>query len=268
MNSDPLYYLVLDIGSNSCKGSLFQYINISFSELYFSGNRYQTCIGKGLDADNNLDSEHIAQCIHDVSAIIGAAQNYLSGIHASLSGVYCFATAAARRAKNKNEFKNIFFDIIHHELNIISPEQEANFERIGVLSSPFVKNFCEFPLLLIDFGGGSTEISWIPEKNNDNGCKSYSLNFGQNTYKTAPALWENIENNIRAVVYNQGWDQPKSIVVAGSAVATFVNRSLSRPVFDRDSLEGTRITSGMLSDCNSLMADMTARAGMEFVTIL
>ena len=68
------------------------------------------------------------------------------------------ATEACRRATNASEFISVVQRETGLELEIIEPEEEA---RLAVVScAPLVSTKTE-QLLVVDIGGGSTELVWI-----------------------------------------------------------------------------------------------------------
>jgi exopolyphosphatase/guanosine-5'-triphosphate,3'-diphosphate pyrophosphatase len=65
-------------------------------------------------------------------------------------------TEALRQAQNSRFFLKKAEEILQHPVNIITGEEEARLSLAGALSGQ--RQFFSFPLLLVDVGGGSTEM--------------------------------------------------------------------------------------------------------------
>ncbi|MTI65241.1 MAG: exopolyphosphatase [Firmicutes bacterium] len=84
--------------------------------------------------------------------------------------VFCVATAAVRLAKNKEYFLKRVKDETNFEFNVLSGDKEAYYDFLGVVNTIDEDNY-----VMIDIGGGSTEIAHIENKRIKN---SYSFSFG------------------------------------------------------------------------------------------
>ncbi|TNC72026.1 Ppx/GppA phosphatase family protein [Rubellimicrobium roseum] len=143
-------YAALDLGTNSCrmliaqpKGSGFHVVD-SFSK--------SVQLGQGLEATGRLSRSAMARTI----GAIGICKQKL-GRH-SVSRMRLVATEACRRARNGAQFLQQVRRETGLALEIIQPEEEA---RLAVIScAPLVSTRTE-QLLVVDIGGGSTELVWI-----------------------------------------------------------------------------------------------------------
>jgi exopolyphosphatase/guanosine-5'-triphosphate,3'-diphosphate pyrophosphatase len=81
------------------------------------------------------------------------------------------ATGVVRKAANRDSLIALIAERLDHSVRIISGEEEAELTCRGVLSS---LNHIGGPLIIFDLGGGSTEFTWI---NNRDG-KSISIELG------------------------------------------------------------------------------------------
>ncbi|CTQ34020.1 Ppx/GppA phosphatase family protein [Jannaschia rubra] len=143
-------YAALDLGTNSCrmliaqpKGSQLHVVD-SFSKSVQLGN--------GLEASGRLSRSSMARTI----GALKICRRKLE-IH-DVKRMRLVATEACRRATNARDF----IDLVRREtelpLEIIEPEEEA---RLAVVScAPLVSAKTE-QLLVVDIGGGSTELVWI-----------------------------------------------------------------------------------------------------------
>jgi len=143
-------YAALDLGTNSCrmliaqpKGSQFHVID-SFSK--------NVQLGSGLEASGRLSRASIGRTIQALRICKGKLERH------NVRHMRLVATEACRRAKNAKDFINLAKRETGLELEIIEPEEEA---RLAVVScAPLVSTKTE-QLLVVDIGGGSTELVWI-----------------------------------------------------------------------------------------------------------
>ncbi len=143
-------YAALDLGTNSCrmliaqpKGSQFHVVD-SFSK--------SVQLGQGLEATGRLSRTSMARTV-------GALKICQKKIHRhGVRRMRMVATEACRRAENAGEFLRLVERDTGLQLQIIKPEEEA---RLAVVScAPLVSTRTE-QLLVVDIGGGSTELVWI-----------------------------------------------------------------------------------------------------------
>ncbi len=143
-------YAALDLGTNSCrmliaqpKGNQFHVVD-SFSK--------SVQLGVGLEATGRLSRESMARTV----GALKICQRKL-GRH-QVQHMRLVATEACRRAVNAPEFISLVERETSLKLEIIETEEEA---RLAVVScAPLVSTKTE-QLLVVDIGGGSTELVWI-----------------------------------------------------------------------------------------------------------
>ncbi len=143
-------YAALDLGTNSCrmlvaqpKGSQFHVID-SFSR--------SVQLGRGLERHGTLSRASINRTVAAMKVCAQKLRSY------DVKRMRLVATEACRRAGNGADFLNRISDVTGLELEIIHPEEEA---RLAVVScAPLVSRFTE-QLLVVDIGGGSTELVWL-----------------------------------------------------------------------------------------------------------
>jgi exopolyphosphatase/guanosine-5'-triphosphate,3'-diphosphate pyrophosphatase len=140
----------LDLGTNNCRllvarphADGFEVID-SFSRI--------VRLGEGLAASGWLKERAMARAI--------AALRVCARIMArhGVGQARCVATEACRRAANGPEFLARVRRVTGIELEILEHEQEAELAVLGCLS---LIERSPGPVLLVDIGGGSTEIVWL-----------------------------------------------------------------------------------------------------------
>ncbi|MBF9029645.1 Ppx/GppA family phosphatase [Rhodobacterales bacterium HKCCE3408] len=143
-------YAALDLGTNSCRMLIAQpkgnqlHVVDSFSK--------SVQLGQGLEASGRLSRASMARAV----GALKICQKKLS--QHDVKRMRLVATEACRRATNAGEFINVVKRETGLALEIIEPEEEA---RLAVVScAPLVSTRTE-QLLVVDIGGGSTELVWI-----------------------------------------------------------------------------------------------------------
>ena len=150
-NPDPAQlYAALDLGTNSCrmliaqpKGNQFHVVD-SFSK--------SVQLGHGLEASGRLSRASMTRTVQALHICRRKLEQHRVG------RMRLVATEACRRARNAGDFIRIAERETGLKLEIIEPEEEA---RLAVVScAPLVSTRTE-QLLVVDIGGGSTELVWI-----------------------------------------------------------------------------------------------------------
>ena len=143
-------YAALDLGTNSCrmliaqpKGNQFHVVD-SFSK--------SVQLGHGLEKSGRLSRASMGRTV----AALRVCQQKIR--RHNVRRMRLVATEACRRAQNAAEFIRQVKRETGLSLEIIQPEEEA---RLAVIScAPLVSTKTE-QLLVVDIGGGSTELVWI-----------------------------------------------------------------------------------------------------------
>ncbi len=143
-------YAALDLGTNSCrmliaqpKGSQFHVVD-SFSK--------SVQLGAGLEGSGRLSRSSMGRTISALRVCQQKIKRH------KVKRMRLVATEACRRAVNARNFIRKVRAETGLQLEIIQPEEEA---RLAVIScAPLVSTKTE-QLLVVDIGGGSTELVWI-----------------------------------------------------------------------------------------------------------
>ena len=143
-------YAALDLGTNSCrmliaqpKGNQFHVVD-SFSK--------SVQLGQGLEKSGRLSRSAINRTIQALRICKKKINQH------DVRRMRFVATEATRRASNGAEFVSQIRRETGIDLEIIEPEEEA---RLAVVScAPLVSSKTE-QVLVVDIGGGSTELVWI-----------------------------------------------------------------------------------------------------------
>jgi exopolyphosphatase / guanosine-5'-triphosphate,3'-diphosphate pyrophosphatase len=143
-------YAAVDLGTNSCrmliarpKGNQFLVLD-SFSKTVH--------LGAGLEASERLSRASMGRTLQ----ALRICQKKIEAM--GVGRMRLVATEACRRARNGKEFMRQIKRETGLHMEIISPEEEA---RLAVISCAPLVNASTEQLLVVDIGGGSTELVWI-----------------------------------------------------------------------------------------------------------
>lgn len=139
-------FAVIDLGSNS--------VRMSVNSLESDGSwsvleklRATVRLGEGMTSDNFLKEEAITRVIDAIISFADTAREY------KCVSIAAIATAALRRAANKELFLDRVKKQAGIEFEIISGEQEAYYSYLAVRETVGISDG-----VIYDTGGGSTEI--------------------------------------------------------------------------------------------------------------
>lgn len=143
-------YAALDLGTNSCRMLIAQPRGSQFSVVDSFSKTVQ--LGVGLEASGRLSRASMTRTVQALRICQKKIERH--GVHR----MRLVATEACRRARNAKDFIRQVRRETGLQLDIITPEEEA---RLAVIScAPLVHRKTE-QLLVVDIGGGSTELVWI-----------------------------------------------------------------------------------------------------------
>ncbi|MCB6177041.1 Ppx/GppA family phosphatase [Rhodobacter sp. Har01] len=146
----PALYAALDLGTNSCRMLIAQPRGSQFSVTDSFSKTVQ--LGAGLEASGRLSRASMARTIQALRICGKKIEKH------GVMRMRLVATEACRRARNAREFIRQVRRETGLSLEIIAPEEEA---RLAVISCAPLVNPKTEQLLVVDIGGGSTELVWI-----------------------------------------------------------------------------------------------------------
>ncbi len=143
-------YAALDLGTNSCRMLIAQPRGNQFHIVDSFSKSVQ--LGHGLERSGRLSKGSMSRTVQALRICQSKLKKHKVG------RMRLVATEACRRASNATEFIGVVERETSLRLEIIEPEEEA---RLAVVScAPLVSKRSE-QLLVVDIGGGSTELVWI-----------------------------------------------------------------------------------------------------------
>jgi exopolyphosphatase/guanosine-5'-triphosphate,3'-diphosphate pyrophosphatase len=138
---------VIDIGTNSTRLLVARIVGSRVEEL--ERESIVTRLGQGVDSTGRLADEAVAR----VFDVLGRYRELIDA-HGG-EDVVALATSAVRDSSNGDDFRAAVRDRFGFDLRIISGDEEARLTFLGATSAR-AEN--EGPALVIDIGGGSTEL--------------------------------------------------------------------------------------------------------------
>ena len=143
-------YAALDLGTNSCRMLIAQPQGNQFHVIDSFSKSVQ--LGQGLEQSGRLSRASMARTVQAMRICQQKLKRH------KVKRMRLVATEACRRAANGADFLAMVRRETGLQLEIIQPEEEA---RLAVIScAPLVSTRTE-QLLVVDIGGGSTELVWI-----------------------------------------------------------------------------------------------------------
>ncbi len=143
-------YAALDLGTNSCRMLIAQPKGSQFTVVDSFSKTVQ--LGVGLEASGRLSRGSMGRTIQALRICQKKIERH------NVGRMRLVATEACRRARNARDFIRQVRRETGLQLEIISPEEEA---RLAVISCAPLVNVRTEQLLVVDIGGGSTELVWI-----------------------------------------------------------------------------------------------------------
>jgi exopolyphosphatase/guanosine-5'-triphosphate,3'-diphosphate pyrophosphatase len=153
-DDNPLCCAAIDLGTNTCRLLIAQ---TSLMGGEFSFKRIDSLsrtvrFGESIEAHGALSRDAIDRALYVLEECARRLSFY------KVDASRCVATAACRYAKNAQDFVTEINEKTGINIEVISPEEESRLAVAGCaeMFSP------DFPYaLILDIGGGSTELVWV-----------------------------------------------------------------------------------------------------------
>lgn len=143
---------IVDLGSNSVRMSII-WVEQDHSYHMIEQAKSMVRLSEGMSEDAYLSPQAMERTKSALSMF-----KKLAGVH-QVDEIRAVATAAVRQAKNRDVFLDLVREETDWELQVISGEKEAYYDYLGVVNTLPLQDF-----VLMDIGGGSTELAWIENR--------------------------------------------------------------------------------------------------------
>jgi exopolyphosphatase/guanosine-5'-triphosphate,3'-diphosphate pyrophosphatase len=176
------------------------------------------------------------------------------------------ATSATRDAANRDEFTAMVEDELGVAPEVITGHEEAALSFAGAAS---VLGHVDGPLLVVDIGGGSTELVRGSHASVVGDLRSYSMDVGcvrmtERHLRCDPPTADQIEATVKDVSaaaevarLHVRLDSDATFVGVAGTVTTIAAIALSLDSYDADVIHGSRITTGQVHDVTDRLLRMT-----------
>ena len=143
-------YAVIDLGSNSVRLQVARPIDGGGYEVVFEAKE-PVRLGENVFITKMLAPQAMDRTIFVLKQFARKMEEY------DVSHLHAVTTSAVRSSENRDVFLNRVKSEVGIDIDVISGEEEGKLIGLGLLRYPY---FNGHPYLLIDIGGGSTEISY------------------------------------------------------------------------------------------------------------
>lgn len=235
-----MQYAAIDIGTNAVlllvmtdEGRLHEVFDASTI----------TRLGEGLLATGNISAAAMERTLAVLERYLRLMSEH------GVTDVICFGTAALREAGNSAEFVRLARDRLGLDVRVISDRDEAFYTYLSLRDVAFA---VDGQFVAVDIGGGSTEVI----RGSREAFKGYvSLPIGtvkltERFVRHDPPSDTEMESLVRAVrealvgVPREACD---AVVGVGGTVTTLAAIVLGLPGFDKQRIEGARLSGATIS---------------------
>lgn len=143
-------YGAVDLGTNNCRLLIAEARNSGFRPV--DSHSQAVRLGAGLVHEGRITEAAMSRAFDALGAIREKLKSH------GVGRIKCVATQACREAANGKEFISQVQKEIGLSFKIIAPKEEA---RLSVIGCHNLFDLQKEIALVIDIGGGSTELSWV-----------------------------------------------------------------------------------------------------------
>ncbi len=145
-------YAIIDLGSNSVRMNIV-HVNKDGSYTLLDQAKEMVRLSEDMGDEKTLKPEPMRRTIEALKLLKKLSIAY------EADHVFALATAAVRVAENQDEFLNMVKNEVGFDFIVLSGEEEAYYDYIGVINTIDIDN-----CLIVDIGGGSTELIWVENR--------------------------------------------------------------------------------------------------------
>lgn len=179
-------YAIIDLGSNSVRMNIV-HINKDGSYTLLDQAKEMVRLSEDMGPEKTLKAQPMRRTVEALKLLKKLSVAY------GADQVFALATAAVRMAENQDEFLNLVRDEVGFDFKVLSGEEEAHYDYIGVINTIDIDN-----CLIVDIGGGSTELIWV-ENRKERAAVSLPIGSVVLTENYVNAGKNGIENAIEAI---------------------------------------------------------------------
>lgn len=145
-------FAIIDLGSNSVRMIIMK-IYKDGSYKMIEQEKEMVRLSEGMGKELTLKPRAIERTLYTLKLFKKLLEAH------KVDKVIAVATAAVRKARNKQDFLAKAKEVTGLDFNIISGEEEAYYGYLGVINTIDISS-----CVIIDIGGASTEVVWVADK--------------------------------------------------------------------------------------------------------
>lgn len=256
----------IDIGTNSIRLMNAIYENGMFFEV--QKHLSMTRLGKGVNETRMLDEERMAESVQVIARYCEMAVSW------GAEEILLMATSAVRDALNSKTFVTRVAEQTGFVIDVISGDLEAEVGFRGVLLGTDQTDLCDDAILVVDIGGGSTELI-IGDRL---GIRyAVSLNIGAVRLTGAYVSHDPVLSEETQVLRRVAMDEISKVLTSlkgypfhqiigiGGTATTYATMVHSVERYSRESVHGLKVDLEALESFNAMLATKTTEARRAIV---
>jgi exopolyphosphatase/guanosine-5'-triphosphate,3'-diphosphate pyrophosphatase len=242
-------YASIDIGTNTVLLMIAE-IKERIEEIYDTA--IITRLGEGLKQSGNLSTEAMERTLNVLRHYMVIADRY------QVQEILCVGTAALREAKNRDTFLELADKQLSFSIRIISEHDEAFYTYLSVRQN--LTDETE-GVIIVDIGGGSTEIIYGDKENFIDfiSLPVGSVKLTEMFIQHAPPLYDEIRllrdflKSILKLPFGKG---VQSVVGTAGTVTTLGSIAIGLRQWDKKQIHGLRLSLQRIDDVVYQLANM------------
>ncbi len=167
-NNNCKHFAVIDLGSSALRADIYAWEPPDSREIILLNKiRYLPRLGKLI---NNSICQNRIDEVGELLKTLKITLSKYPNLH-----IFPFGTAVFREAGNATTALRVFSEALGHEFTVLNGEKEAGLILKGIT---VFEKMMPVPVVLLDIGGRSTEISFIDKEDSDSTTASCSVPLG------------------------------------------------------------------------------------------
>ncbi|MCG8512748.1 MAG: Ppx/GppA family phosphatase [Halanaerobiales bacterium] len=244
----------IDVGTNSCRMLVMEYSGGRYTEL--ARSQEITRLGAGVDQNRFLGRQAVERTVAVIKSFTRMMAQYQP------TEINIVGTSALRDVKNPQLLSNRLEEETGKRIKVISGAEEA-----GLIYQGVNLNLAEGDYLIIDIGGGSTELIWsdtagINYKSLDMGALRMTERYLENpqlplTQQELAVMQKGIRAELGVVPEVNG--ETMALVGTGGTVTTLAAIDLQMEAYDSKRIDRYCLTRARIAEILSCLSRLSAR---------
>ena len=244
----------IDVGTNSCRMLVMEYSGGRYTEL--ARSQEITRLGAEVDQNRFLSRQAVERTVAVIKRFIRMMAQYRP------TEINIVGTSALRDVKNPQLLSNRLEEETGKRIKVISGAEEA-----GLIYQGVSLNLADTDYLIIDIGGGSTELIWsetagVKYKSLDMGALRMTERYLENpklplTQQELAVMQKGIRAELGVVPEVNG--EKMALVGTGGTVTTLAAIDLQMEAYDSKRIDRYCLTRARIAEILSCLSRLSAR---------